>query len=38
MIGDNMDGDIEGANRKGWNSILVKSGIYKELDEKGNKI
>ena len=30
MIGDNPEGDIEGANRQGWNSILVKSGIYKE--------
>ena len=31
MIGDNPSGDIAGANRmgKGWNSILVQSGIYK---------
>ena len=31
MIGDNPSGDIDGANRmgKGWNSILVHTGIYK---------
>eukprot|EP00347_Sterkiella_histriomuscorum_P019004 403343335 len=33
MIGDNPDGDIEGANQKGWNSILVKTGVYRHLDE-----
>ena len=35
MIGDNPHGDIEGANRKGWESILVKSGIYQERDLSG---
>lgn len=30
MIGDNPEGDIEGANRKGWNSILVRTGLFKE--------
>lgn len=28
MIGDNPEGDIEGANRKGWNSILVRTGLF----------
>jgi len=30
MIGDNPSGDIKGCNDMGdgWNSILVKSGIY----------
>ena len=37
MIGDNPESDIEGANRKGWNSILVKTGVYQHLDEKGNE-
>ena len=36
MIGDNPEGDIEGANRKGWTSILVKTGIYKEGDNTHN--
>jgi ribonucleotide monophosphatase NagD (HAD superfamily) len=30
MIGDNPEGDIEGANRKGWNSILVRTGLFTE--------
>jgi ribonucleotide monophosphatase NagD (HAD superfamily) len=28
MIGDNPLSDIEGASRKGWTSILVKTGIF----------
>ncbi len=28
MIGDNPEGDIEGANRKGWDSILVRTGLW----------
>ncbi len=28
MIGDNPEGDIEGANRKGWTSILVRTGLF----------
>jgi ribonucleotide monophosphatase NagD (HAD superfamily) len=28
MIGDNPEGDIEGANRKGWVSILVRTGLF----------
>lgn len=34
MIGDNPEGDIEGANRKGWNSILVRTGLFE--DKEGN--
>ncbi|CDW83976.1 had-superfamily subfamily iia cecr5 containing protein [Stylonychia lemnae] len=37
MIGDNPEGDIEGANRKGWNSILVKTGVHQHLDEFGKE-
>ena len=32
MIGDNPEGDIEGANRKGWNSILVRTGLFEEKE------
>ena len=28
MIGDNPEGDIEGANRMGWESILVRTGVF----------
>ena len=28
MIGDNANTDIAGANKKGWRSILVKTGIF----------
>ncbi|KAJ3011984.1 UNVERIFIED_CONTAM: hypothetical protein HDU68_001438 [Siphonaria sp. JEL0065] len=27
-IGDNPESDIEGANRNGWTSVLVKTGVY----------
>ncbi|KAJ3011985.1 UNVERIFIED_CONTAM: Haloacid dehalogenase-like hydrolase domain-containing 5, partial [Siphonaria sp. JEL0065] len=27
-IGDNLESDIEGANRAGWRSVLVKTGVY----------
>jgi len=30
MIGDSPNTDIKGANNVGWDSILVRSGIYKE--------
>lgn len=30
MIGDNPDSDIEGAYRKGWESIVVKTGLYQD--------
>jgi len=29
MIGDNPEGDIRGANMNGWQSILVKTGLFK---------
>ena len=29
MIGDNPDSDIDGANRKEWVSILVRTGVFK---------
>ena len=32
MIGDNPEGDIEGANRKGWDSILVRTGLWDGKD------
>lgn len=28
MIGDNPKSDIDGANRLGWTSILVKTGVF----------
>ena len=27
MVGDNLQSDIEGAVRAGWDSILVKTGV-----------
>lgn len=30
MIGDNPSGDIRGANLVGWNSILVRTGVFWE--------
>ena len=32
MIGDNPKSDIEGANKKGWVSILVKTGVFDPND------
>ena len=31
MIGDNPKSDIDGANRLGWTSILVKTGVFDPL-------
>ncbi|KAJ3059537.1 Haloacid dehalogenase-like hydrolase domain-containing 5 [Podochytrium sp. JEL0797] len=31
-IGDNPESDIEGANRNGWTSVLVKTGVYEGGD------
>ena len=28
MIGDNPESDIAGGNAKGWNTILVKTGVF----------
>lgn len=35
MVGDNPASDIRGANDYGWQSILVKTGVYKEEDDRG---
>jgi ribonucleotide monophosphatase NagD (HAD superfamily) len=32
MIGDNPKSDIAGANKKGWTSILVRTGVFKGAD------
>lgn len=29
MVGDNPDSDIQGANNFGWQSALVRTGVYK---------
>ena len=33
MIGDNPTGDIYGANLMGWESVLVKTGVFKSGDQ-----
>ena len=33
MIGDNPTGDIYGANLMGWESVLVKTGVFKSGDK-----
>ena len=30
MVGDNPESDIAGANAFGWESLLVKTGVYKD--------
>lgn len=30
MIGDNAQSDIAGANVFGWNSALVRTGVYRD--------
>lgn len=32
MVGDNPASDIHGANTAGWQSILLRTGVYKGLD------
>ncbi|CAI5757917.1 unnamed protein product [Candida verbasci] len=32
MVGDNPASDIEGANLHGWESILLRTGVYKDED------
>jgi len=32
MVGDNLLSDIQGANRAGWKSILVETGVYDRDD------
>lgn len=34
MVGDNPESDIKGANAYGWESILLKTGVYQEGDFK----
>lgn len=34
MVGDNPDSDIAGANAFGWDSLLVKTGVYREGQPK----
>jgi ribonucleotide monophosphatase NagD (HAD superfamily) len=36
MIGDNPKSDIEGANKKGWTSILVKTGVFDPNDTENS--
>ncbi|CCH58728.1 hypothetical protein TBLA_0A09430 [Henningerozyma blattae CBS 6284] len=33
MIGDNPNSDIIGANKNGWSSCLVRSGVYQDGDK-----
>ncbi|KAK9693800.1 hypothetical protein K7432_013711 [Basidiobolus ranarum] len=37
-VGDNPASDIDGANRAGWHSILVKTGIYQSESDSLNGI
>lgn len=32
MVGDNPASDIKGANDNGWESILVRTGVYDNED------
>lgn len=32
MIGDNPESDIKGANDNGWESVLLRTGVYKDED------
>lgn len=32
MVGDNPESDIAGANACGWNSILLRTGVFKDED------
>ena len=34
MVGDNPESDIAGANAFGWNSLLVKTGVYRDGEPK----
>ncbi|TID15450.1 hypothetical protein CANINC_004416 [Pichia inconspicua] len=37
MVGDNPESDIRGGNDYGWETILVKTGVYKDGDFEINK-
>jgi HAD superfamily hydrolase (TIGR01456 family) len=32
MVGDNPESDIIGANKNGWESVLLRTGVYKDAD------
>lgn len=32
MVGDNPESDIRGANSNGWESLLLRTGVYKDSD------
>jgi len=32
MVGDNPESDIRGANMNGWESLLLRTGVYKDSD------
>lgn len=32
MVGDNPESDIKGANDNGWESILLRTGVYRDAD------
>jgi ribonucleotide monophosphatase NagD (HAD superfamily) len=36
MIGDNPSVDIKGANNFGWNSILVRTGMFQGKNDEEN--
>lgn len=36
MVGDNPESDIKGGNDYGWETILVKTGVYKDGDFRRN--
>lgn len=37
MVGDNPESDIKGGNDYGWETILVKTGVYKDGDFSRNE-
>lgn len=37
MVGDNPASDIHGANANGWESILLRTGVYKDSDWEHTK-
>lgn len=37
MIGDNPESDIAGGNKKGWTTILVKTGCFDGTKNKNDK-
>ena len=35
MVGDNPESDIKGANDNGWQSILLRTGVFQDEDYEG---